>query len=53
MDQPARQMLTSILSSPLKEKWQMLWAFQWSELNICSKAIAFDDGGNCLMSRGH
>ncbi len=49
---PDRQMPTSLLSSPLKEKWRMLWAFQWSELNSRSRPIAFSDDADWLAS-GH
>jgi hypothetical protein len=44
-DQADGQMLTSILSSPLKEKWRMLWAFEWTELKSRIKPIAFNDDG--------
>jgi hypothetical protein len=44
--------LTSVLPSPLKEKWRMLWAVQWSELNSRCKPIAsYDDAGSLV--RGH
>jgi hypothetical protein len=52
MDEPDWQMLTSLLLSPLKEKWRMLSAFQWSQLNSHSKPIASYDNADRLAS-GH
>ncbi len=45
-DQLDYQIQASILSSPLMEKWQMLWVFMWHEWNLCRKPISlYDDAG--------
>jgi hypothetical protein len=43
-----QQILTPVMSSPLKEKWRMLWAFQLGELNARCKPIASYDDAGCL-----
>ncbi len=47
-DQPDQQILSSVMSPSLKEKWPMLWAFQWGELNARSNPIAPRGDAGCL-----